>query len=170
MADINVERKGPSIWPWIIGLIVLALLIWAIAEMVDTEEPAVAEVEPVERVEQPPAAVPAPTPMTGAPLGTLMPLGPEDVGQAVLLEGTVVGTPTPAGFWVESRDVDNEVIFVQAPARTRTGEMLAHTDIQSGTDVEVIGMIQEMPRDRATRWIEDARLRDSADFADWTVH
>ncbi|HEX7050585.1 MAG TPA: hypothetical protein VF188_10320, partial [Longimicrobiales bacterium] len=47
---------------------------------------------------------------------------------------------------------------------------LAHTDIQSGTDVEVIGMIQEMPRDRATRWIEDARLRDSADFADWTVH
>ena len=33
MADINVERKGPSIWPWIIGLIVLALLIWALAEM-----------------------------------------------------------------------------------------------------------------------------------------
>jgi hypothetical protein len=33
VADINVERKGPSIWPWIIGLIVLALLIWALAEM-----------------------------------------------------------------------------------------------------------------------------------------
>ena len=33
MADINVERKGPSIWPWIVGLLVLALLIWALVEM-----------------------------------------------------------------------------------------------------------------------------------------
>jgi hypothetical protein len=33
LADINVERKGPSIWPWIVGLIVLALLIWALVEM-----------------------------------------------------------------------------------------------------------------------------------------
>jgi hypothetical protein len=32
VADINVERKGPSIWPWIIGLIVLALLIWALTQ------------------------------------------------------------------------------------------------------------------------------------------
>lgn len=37
MADINVERRGPRIWPWIIGLIVLALLIWAIAEIVTRE-------------------------------------------------------------------------------------------------------------------------------------
>jgi hypothetical protein len=35
MADINVERRGPRIWPWIIGLVILALLIWAIAEIVD---------------------------------------------------------------------------------------------------------------------------------------
>lgn len=29
MADINVERKrGPGIWPWIIGLIILALILW----------------------------------------------------------------------------------------------------------------------------------------------
>jgi hypothetical protein len=33
VADINVERKGPSVWPWIVGLIVLALLIWALLEM-----------------------------------------------------------------------------------------------------------------------------------------
>lgn len=33
MADINVERKGPSIWPWVVGLIVLALLIWALTQM-----------------------------------------------------------------------------------------------------------------------------------------
>ena len=33
MAEIKVEQKGPSIWPWIVGLIVLALLIWALMEM-----------------------------------------------------------------------------------------------------------------------------------------
>lgn len=33
MADLRVERKGPSIWPWIVGLIVLALLIWALAQV-----------------------------------------------------------------------------------------------------------------------------------------
>lgn len=33
MADINVERKQPSVWPWVIGLIVLALLIWVGLEM-----------------------------------------------------------------------------------------------------------------------------------------
>ena len=33
MADINVERKGPSVWPWIAGLLVLAIAIWALAEM-----------------------------------------------------------------------------------------------------------------------------------------
>ena len=35
MADIDVERKGPSIWPWIIGLVVLALLIWLLVELFD---------------------------------------------------------------------------------------------------------------------------------------
>jgi hypothetical protein len=29
VADINVERKqGPGIWPWIIGIIILALIAW----------------------------------------------------------------------------------------------------------------------------------------------
>ena len=29
MADIKVERKrGPGVWPWIIGLIILLLLLW----------------------------------------------------------------------------------------------------------------------------------------------
>jgi hypothetical protein len=32
VADINVERRGPSIWPWIIGLIVLALIIWLLTQ------------------------------------------------------------------------------------------------------------------------------------------
>ncbi len=38
MADIDVTRKSPSIWPWIIGLLVLALLIWGLAEMLGDDD------------------------------------------------------------------------------------------------------------------------------------
>jgi hypothetical protein len=42
MADINVERKGPSVLPWVIGLVVLALLVWALMEMFGADvEPSV---------------------------------------------------------------------------------------------------------------------------------
>ncbi len=38
MAEIRIERRrGPSLWPWLIGLVVLALLIWGIAELVNTD-------------------------------------------------------------------------------------------------------------------------------------
>ena len=33
MAEIRVEKKRTNIWPWIIGLILVALLIWGIAAM-----------------------------------------------------------------------------------------------------------------------------------------
>ena len=41
MAEINLEHKKRSIWPWILGLIVLALLIWLAVEMMDRDEPEV---------------------------------------------------------------------------------------------------------------------------------
>ena len=30
MADINIERKGASIWPWILGLLILAGVVWVV--------------------------------------------------------------------------------------------------------------------------------------------
>jgi hypothetical protein len=30
MADIDIVRKRTSLWPWIVGLIVLALLAWVL--------------------------------------------------------------------------------------------------------------------------------------------
>ena len=47
MADIRVERKGRSIWPWIVGLIVLALLIWALMELLRRDDPEAVEADPV---------------------------------------------------------------------------------------------------------------------------
>jgi hypothetical protein len=32
MANINVERKRPSLWSWVIGLILLVALIYAAAQ------------------------------------------------------------------------------------------------------------------------------------------
>ncbi len=47
MAEIDVERRGPTIWPWIIGLVVLAVVIWLVAEILGEQPPVVSE-----RVEQ----------------------------------------------------------------------------------------------------------------------
>lgn len=33
MADIDVVRKRTSVWPWVIGLLLLALVIWAVLAM-----------------------------------------------------------------------------------------------------------------------------------------
>lgn len=56
MADVRVERRGPSIWPWIIGLLVLSLLIWLLVEMFGETDAAREEPAP----EQPAMADPAP--------------------------------------------------------------------------------------------------------------
>ena len=38
MANINIERKRPAIWPYIIGLILLIAVIWAVAQVVKNDE------------------------------------------------------------------------------------------------------------------------------------
>jgi hypothetical protein len=38
MANINIERKRPAIWPYIIGLILLIAVIWAVARVVRNDE------------------------------------------------------------------------------------------------------------------------------------
>lgn len=53
MADINVERKQRSIWPWIVGLLVLALLIWLLASMFNGDDEATTTGGDETRVEAP---------------------------------------------------------------------------------------------------------------------
>lgn len=170
MADINVERKGPSIWPWIIGLLVLALLIWAIAEMVDTDD--VRDVAEVEEVQEPPAAVPAPTPTrprAAVELEDLMPFGAEDYGQLVMVDGSVVGTPIADGVWILAND--NQAVFVQTPVRTEAGQVLQGDDLTAGRRVaDVVGVVREARPEQAEKWINQGKLRDVEGFDTWTVH
>lgn len=63
MADIDVERKAATpIWIWIVGLLLLALLIWAIASMMRRDD------RPAAMVTDTPAVV-APAEQPGAPVG-----------------------------------------------------------------------------------------------------
>lgn len=50
MADIDVERKGTSPLPWILGLILLALLAWALWSMLDDDDDGEVAVVPADTV------------------------------------------------------------------------------------------------------------------------
>ena len=47
MAELRVERKRPNIWRWIVLLLLVALLVWAIVELFGGEESTVIEDNPV---------------------------------------------------------------------------------------------------------------------------
>ncbi len=70
MADINVERKRGSVWIWVVGLLVTALLIWAFAELFDGQDEGVEETA-VEAV----GANPAPPPPAGRDCASPEPFG-----------------------------------------------------------------------------------------------
>jgi hypothetical protein len=36
MADIDVVKKRTSVWPWIIGIILLVIVLWLIVSMMNT--------------------------------------------------------------------------------------------------------------------------------------
>lgn len=117
MADIDIERKKKSPFPWVIGLLVLALLAFLLMRSCgdDDAEPAVA---PVTDTTTAPAAVPATdTTMMGAAgatgaaaagaagaagagwIGTV--LAGTNAGQTTGGSGIVPETPSDRGFWIE---------------------------------------------------------------------
>lgn len=40
MADINVEQRRGSPWPWIVGLVLAALLVWGLVRVFGGEDAA----------------------------------------------------------------------------------------------------------------------------------
>ncbi|WP_299824875.1 hypothetical protein [uncultured Pontibacter sp.] len=38
MAEINIERKKKSVWPWLLLILLVALLIWAIYELTNDND------------------------------------------------------------------------------------------------------------------------------------
>lgn len=152
MADLNLERKrGPLLWPWLVGLVVLALLIWGIAELVNTDrdnqqmaqaDSAGAATADGSGAGAAPAggqAAPAAEQTVGVtPLGALVPLGIQHAGQRVMATGQVLSKPANGGFWLRSEG--NALVWVksslsvkqgqQAPDLTGTLERARPADVQ----------------------------------------
>jgi hypothetical protein len=109
VADINIqEKRGPGIWPWIIGALVLVLIVWGVTQMTrDDHDAGTAADQPgmtapaAERAPGEPAPGTRPgaadpgttTPGTGDP-GAGMGTGQ---GTGAPGTGTGVGTGTGAG-------------------------------------------------------------------------
>ncbi|MEX1182479.1 MAG: hypothetical protein WEF86_04535 [Gemmatimonadota bacterium] len=37
VAEIGIQKKQRSIWPWILGLLILALLVWVAVQVLDAD-------------------------------------------------------------------------------------------------------------------------------------
>ena len=162
VADINVERKSPSVWPWIIGLLVLALLIWALVELFEGDEEAVVT-DPA--LEQPamvePAAEPAlPDPMIAALPVSEIALAPGDYeGRTVSGETTVAEVVGEQGFWVE--DGGERILVVYGAGAGDAPELTAGERVRI-TDATVVP-----GSDLASRGIEvDERTSQAASAED----
>lgn len=130
MARTDFEKKRKTSWPWFVGLAVLALMFVGISALLarsDDTEPGV--VVPTVEDTYPPAAVPAPPnadpTVTGADpargLDEIAPLGEEDIGQTISLDGHVVATGNRS-FWLLAGD---RVVRVDSPRRVRKDDTLS---------------------------------------------
>ncbi len=115
MADIDIQRKSASAWPWLLGLLLLALLGWILFEAMDNDEevaaaPVVAPVvEPapgVNEVQPLPDAANPPTPVAQAPgivLSEIINSPATWTGKTVGGEVRVGDVVSDRGFWIEDQ-------------------------------------------------------------------
>jgi len=136
MAEINVERKSPGIWPWVIGLAVLALLIWALFALLDGDDEEVAVVDPVATpVETAPLEMPDATmAAAGIPVSEIVQSPAEWTGRSVAGEARVAEVPTDRGFWIEDGGERLFVLLNDAPAERPV-------DIAPGQTVRLSGAV-----------------------------
>lgn len=66
MADIDIQEKKSSPWPWILGLVALVAVVWIAMEMLGDDDGDMAVVDPAAE-QQPYAPPPADADMTGMP-------------------------------------------------------------------------------------------------------
>lgn len=159
MRHIDVSKKRPSHWPWVIGVIVLGLALWGatvlLAPPADDDGPEL----PVTAADTlPPSSIPhaqggaraMPEPPS---LSELMPLDEDDVGETVQVEGEVVATGNDA-FWIMA---DSRVIRVDSRQRARKGDTLT-----------VRGVLQPADDETTDRVVTQVLAREPGS-AGWTI-
>jgi hypothetical protein len=163
MADIHVEkeRSSTAVWPWVLGLVVLALLIWAFAAnrtgmqdgTITTGQTRTTAVTPAtgtaattgvttERLEVPTALSPAaPTRTADIDSAATIPVAQIVTQPDQYLQQTVTGTAQVAavednGLWIEQGGQRLFVLVGADPATLTPGETAAAT----ATPVVVAGL------------------------------
>ena len=151
MAEINVERKDTSIWPWILGLLLLALLAWGVYELLNDDAevpvaeapvlpapPVVDEVQPL-----PPAANP-PTPIAqapGIPVSQIIESPATWTGRRLTGEVQVTEVVSDRGFWITDQGERLFVVLNETPGEVRdinAGQTIRLTEAVVYTDVNNI--------------------------------
>ncbi len=147
MAKIDIERKKP-VWPWIVGLIVLALVIWGLFALLNDDEPSVSPpvavdpIEPMEPMDPTVMVAPMPPPPTDAdntpiPVGVIV-VGPgEFLGQPVVGTAEVADVPTDRGFWLEQAGQRLYAVIAQSP------NMEDEININPGQQVRLAGIVYD---------------------------
>ncbi len=155
MAKIDIERKKP-VWPWIVGLIVLALVVWALFALLNDDDdvdpaltppvataPVVTDpIEPLEPMDPAVIVAPMPPPPTDAdntpiPVGVIV-VGPgEFLGQPVVGTAEVADVPTDRGFWLEQAGQRIYAVIAESP------DMEDEININPGQQVRLAGIVYD---------------------------
>lgn len=159
MRKIDVEKKRATKWPWLLGVVLLALVVWGATVLLRPPAEEEGPDLPVTTADTlPPSAIPSSSGgASAAPraqsLARLMPLGEEDIGQTVQVEGEVVATGNNA-FWMVS---GSSVLRVDSYRRARKGDSLS-----------VRGVLQSAEEALTDQMATDVLSRDPA-AERWTV-
>lgn len=149
MAEIPIERKTGTNWlPWVIGLVLLALLLWWLLSRMGDPEPVV-----------PVATTPDVVAPAAAPAGVITDWSMLTGDAAALVGRQVALTSVPVqsvvsdrGFWIGPSE--GERVFA---IRTNQSAPVTPPDgaVNTGQTVSVFGTVQAMPADltqQATDW------------------
>lgn len=129
MAEIELQKKRPSIVPWIIGLVILVLLIWGLLQLVDREE------EEVVADESAVPLTPAPAIATVEiiPVRVIVTTPADYAGQQVSGTAQVAEVVSDRGFWIEQEGQRLFVIIDEPVPET--------IDINAGQTVQLTGTV-----------------------------
>jgi hypothetical protein len=172
MADIDIQRKSGSIWPWILGLLLLGLAIWGIAELLDNDEEAVVSpvvTEPVAAPVTPEAVVvapvaPAPAAAGMIPVATILANPAEWAGRTTSGQARVAEVVSDRGFWIEDGGQRLFVVKDESPlpgvADTQgAADTMASRNVTAGEMLQMSGTVRtsadqlQGPLDAQTRQI-----------------
>lgn len=124
MRHVDMKRRQTTPWPWLAGLVMLGLVVWAVTSLLAAAPEEPAPVADAAEEELSPASLP----MQVNPIGVspvrdvseLAPLDEDDIGQRLRAQGEVLATGN-GGFWMLAL---SQVIRVDSEQVVRKGQMV----------------------------------------------